>query len=408
MSAAFATPVLCELAAAVGDKSNLVVVPANRIDVGCDRITPDLLPLIVLSQDEIDQIVGTVLGGSSNVQDIYPLAPLQEGILFHHLVAQEGDPYLLWSLVSFADRGTLDGYVAALNKVIARHDILRTAAIWEGLPEPVQVVWRDAPVVVEEVELNPAAGDIIGQLRERFDPRHYRLDVRQAPLLRLFVAHDPANDRWVMVYLFHHLSADHTTLEVMQAEVQAFLTGQGSDLPPALPFRNFVAQARLGMSRAEHEAFFGGLLADVEEPTAPFGLLDVQKDGSDIAEAHLRLDTDLAKRLRARARTLGVSAASLCHVAWGLVLARTSGQQDPVFGTVLFGRMQGGEGADRVLGLFINTLPCASGLERWERRRVFWRHTGCWRSCCAMNMPLLPWRKDAAGFRRRRPCSRPC
>ena len=353
----FASPVLSDLAAVVGKEVGFVEVPANRIAIGCERITPDLLPLIDLTQDRIDGIVETVPGGSSNVQDIYPLAPLQEGILFHHLMAQEGDPYLLWSQMSFADRDKLDGYVAALNAVIARHDILRTAVVWEGLSEAVQVVWRDAPVQVEEILLDPEEGDIAGQLKRRFDPRHYRLDVRVAPLLRLFIAHDATQDRWVMMQLFHHLSTDHTTLEVVQAEIRAHLAGESSDLPAALPFRNFVAQARLGVSRQEHEAFFGQMLGDVDEPTAPFGLMDVQGDGSGISEARTMVDAALAKRLRARARALGVSAASLCHVAWGLVLARSSGQQDPVFGTVLFGRMQGGEGAERVLGLFINTLP---------------------------------------------------
>ena len=84
--------------------SDLVVVPANLITAECERITPDLLPLVDLTQDQIDGIVSHGPGGSSNVQDIYPLAPLQEGILFHHLMAQEGDPYLLWNQMSFADR----------------------------------------------------------------------------------------------------------------------------------------------------------------------------------------------------------------------------------------------------------------------------------------------------------------
>ena len=63
------------------------------------------------------------------------------------------------------------------------------------------------------------------------------------------------------------------------------------------------------------------------------------------------------RRIRNRARALGVSAASLVHVAWGQVVARTSGCVDPVFGTVLLGRMQGSEGLGRMLGLLINTLP---------------------------------------------------
>ena len=317
-----------------------------------------MLPLVELTAAEIAGVVGAVPGGAANVQDIYPLAPLQEGMLFHHLLGGEGDPYLTRTSYRFASRARLDAYVGALQSVIARHDILRTAIVWEGLPEPVQVVLRRAPLAVEEVAVDPAAGDVMDQLAARFSPRRYRLDLRQAPLLHAFIAREPAGDAWSMVLLKHHMLGDQTASELMHREVEAYLLGTAAELPASQPFRNFIAQARLGISRDEHEAFFRELLGDVDEPTAPFGLVNVQGDGSGTRQAHEAIDASLAERLRARARALGVTTASVCHVAWARVLARVSGRNDVVFGTLLFGRMaQGGEGAASALGMFMNTLP---------------------------------------------------
>ena len=229
--------------------------------------------------------------------------------------------------------------------------------MWEGLSQPVQVVQQRAALQIQKIELDPADGAVSEQLYVRFDPRQYRIDLREAPLLRGYVAFDKSENRWLMMQLLHHILADHTTLEVMQEEIQAHLLGLAEQLPPPLPFRNFVAQARLGVSKEEHETFFRKMLADVEEPTTPFGLSDVQGDGTGIEEARVALDAALARRVRERARKLGISAASLCHLAWACVLAKVSGREDVVFGTVLFGRMQGGAGSDRAMGLFTNTLP---------------------------------------------------
>ncbi|WP_036047357.1 condensation domain-containing protein, partial [Paraburkholderia mimosarum] len=351
----FQTPVLSALARVLGQHRE-VPVPPNQIALDCQTITPDLLPLIDLSQDEIDRIVANVPGGTSTIQDIYALSPLQDGILFHHLLTTDGDPYLLLVQMAFTERDTLDRYLAAVQHVVNRHDILRTAFVWEGLSNPAQVVWRQASLPVTELKLSPADGPVTVQLAGRFDPHQYRIDLSQAPLLRFVVAQDELG-RWILLTLLHHLISDHSTLEVMQAEVRAFMEDPGATLPSPEPFRNLIAQARLGTSTEEHERFFQAMLADVTEPTLPFGLAEVHRDGSQVGETRRMLSSDLNLRLRAQAKHLGVSLASLCHVAWAQVLARTSGQEQVVFGTVLFGRMQAGEGADRAMGLFINTLP---------------------------------------------------
>ena len=351
----FTSPTLADLAATISGVSREIEIPPNLITMGCDAITPEMLPLITLNQTDIDRIVATVPGGITNVQDIYALGPLQQGILFHHMLANQGDAYILFSLLAFDSHERLDGFLTSLQDVISRHDILRTAVLWEGLSEPAQVVWRKAILPVETVEFD-VSGDIAHQLMERFNPRHYRIDLNIAPLMHAFIAHDRAQNRWLLLLLNHHLTIDHTALEFIVEEIHAYQHGHADQLPVPLPFRNFIAETRLGITLQEQETFFRTMLGDVDETTAPFGLMDVQGDGLGIEEARLRLDDILARRIRERARILSISAASLFHLAWAQVLAKTSGREAVVFGTVLFGRMQGA-GSDRILGMFINTLP---------------------------------------------------
>src|SRR6185503_1808118 len=149
----------------------------------------------------------------------------------------------------------------------------------------------------------------------------------------------------------------HVTLEMMNTEAQAYLTNQTSQLTVPIAFREFVAQVKASHVHGGHEEFFRRMLQGVEEPTAAFGLLEVRGDGTQIEEASRRIELGLSRRLRRCARALGVSAASVFHVAWGQMISQASGQDDPVFGTVVFGRMHGSRGVERVMGPLINTLP---------------------------------------------------
>jgi len=358
----FASPTLAALAETAGTSmaATEVEVPPNRIPTGCTTITPDLLPLVDLTQEEIDFVVHRVPDGAANVQDIYPLAPLQEGILFHHLMATDEDPYLLSAVFSFDARARVDAYLEALQRIIDRHDILRTAIVWEGLPDPVQVVCRHATLTVEWVTL-PASGDPTQELYRHSERARLHTNLEQPPLLWIYVARDPHSQDWLLLLVMHHLIGDHTSVDTLHREIEAFWMQKEDELPTPVPFRNHIAQARLGVSEAEHERFFRSLLGDVTEPTAPFGLLERFEVGASpigqLADARLPVDKKLARELRAQGTALGVSVASLCHVAWAWVLARLTERTDVVFGTVLFGRMQGGDGADRALGVFINTLP---------------------------------------------------
>jgi amino acid adenylation domain-containing protein len=362
VAALFESPRLCDLAAKLTQRSS-VAVPDNVITRESTFITPSMLPLVDLTQAEIDHVVAQVPGGIANVQDIYGLSPLQDGMLFHHLLKESGDTYIVSSKMAFASRDLLERYLAAAQHVVDRHDVLRTSFVWDELSSPVQVVWRHAALDVEFVELDASAGPALEQLERRYDLRQYRMNLGHAPLMRFVVAHDTQNQRWLMLEFSHHLIGDHSTQDVLNEEIGAILSGGEDSLPDPEPFRNLVGEARLGISQEEHQRFFQAMLGDVDEATLPFGLGDVRGAGEGVDEARELLPQDLNTRLRAEARRLGVSLASLCHLAWALVVARTSGRQDVVFGTVLLGRTQGTAVLDRAMGLFINTLPIRLGVD---------------------------------------------
>ncbi|MFD3457488.1 amino acid adenylation domain-containing protein, partial [Streptomyces sp. NPDC058691] len=352
----FAAPTPARLAAVEGREE--VVVPPCLVPEDAEAILPGMVPLAGLSEQELALVAAGVPGGAANVQDVYPLAPLQEGLFFHHQLEAAGgqDPYLLRVVLRFDSRARLDAFVDAWQKVIDRHDVLRTSMAWEGLDHPVQVVHRRAVMPVAEAGLGPG---VTGEdaVRALLAQGEAAMDLRRAPLMDASVAADGDGGRWLMVLRMHHITQDHTTLDVVLDEVRVFLEGRGEQLPAPLPYRNFVGQALLGVSREEHAAYFAKALGEVTEPTAPFGVLDVRGDGTDVTDARLVLESGLAARVREQARRHGVSPATVFHVVWSRVLAAVSGRDDVVFGTVLFGRMQAGAGADRVPGLFVNSLP---------------------------------------------------
>ena len=352
----FARPVLADLAAAMtasvdaGPDGEVHGIPADAT-----RLAPALAPLAELDQDDLDRVAERIDGGVANIQDVYRLAPLQEGILFHHRSQAEGDAYLLHIVLEFADRRRLDDFVGALQQVIDRHDILRSCMQWEDLPHPVQVVCRRAPLPVREAALPGAGAAALAALVDATDPHAVRLDVRRAPLLGATAGQD-GEGRWMLALLAHHLVCDHVTLELVMEEVHALLDGGAAALPAALPYRRFIA----GIAHEDqdaHAAYFRSRLADVDAPSAPFDVLEVRADAAAVTETRVALDDVLAARVRAAARKHQVGPAALCHLAWAAVLSRFCGRDDVVFGTVLLGRMQDLAQGQRMVGMFINALP---------------------------------------------------
>ncbi|QKY12021.1 non-ribosomal peptide synthase/polyketide synthase [Janthinobacterium lividum] len=364
--AVFAAPNLAALAAKIKDTvmppQAPFYAPPSRIPEPCARITPDMLPLIALQQEDILRIAAQVSGGEPNIEDIYPLAPLQEGILFHHLMQAQNDPYIMPILMSVDTPAQRDAVMAALQKTIDRHDVLRTAIVWQQLPQPVQVVSRCASLPVATLALDPAL-DVREQLMARMSAAQ-RMDLTTAPLLHASVAQDPHSPRCYIMLQLHHIISDHIGLEIIFSEVSAHLAGSAGQLMPVVSYREFVAHALHQARHNDAQVYFRKMLGDVCEPTAPYALFDVHGDGSTIVDLRQDMDALLARQIRQVARANNISPATLFHAAWAMVLAASSGRNDVVFGTVLSGRLQGTAGAAHTMGMFMNTLPVRLQLQQ--------------------------------------------
>jgi len=361
----FQAPVLADLAAAIDAGAGAAPAfraPPRGIPDGCQYITPDMLPLATLTQDEIDAVASRVPGGAANIEDINALAPLQEGILFHHMMASGGDPYVLPTLSVMRDRATLENFLGALRFMISRHDMMRTAVLWEGLSAPVQVVCRRAELPLHWLQLDPSR-DAQEQMQALCAPEKQRIDLTQAPMLRVQVAADPRSERYFLLLQFHHLMADHVALEIIEREAALFAAGHPDLLPPVVPYREFVAHALHQARNSDADAYFSAKLGDVDEPCVPFNLTDVKGDGSGIDEVRANIAPQLADAIRRLARERTVSPAAVFHAAWAMVVAAACGRDDVVFGTVLSGRLQGTLGSEQMLGMFINTLPLRARLQ---------------------------------------------
>ncbi|WP_348704103.1 amino acid adenylation domain-containing protein, partial [Tenacibaculum sp. 190524A02b] len=354
----FSNATIAAISEKIASSDSVYKVPSNGIEIDTDRIVPEMVPLLNFEQEDLDRIVESVAGGVSNIQDIYPLSALQEGIYFHHLMSdkKEGDPYVLPNLISFADEEKRTSFIEALQFVVNRHDVLRTCVLSEGLPQAVQVVLREAKLSVESLTID-SSKNIVSELEHLTSPGNQWMDVSKAPLLSLKTVDNPVDNNYYLVVNQHHLVFDHVALEKVVKEVEAYLLGKEANLPTPVLYREFIGYTLHQQSINDSATYFKGLFESVDEPTYPFELSNIRGNGSDIKESRILLPTELSKNLREFSTHLGMSPAVLFHAAYGLIISKCSNKDYAIFGSLFSGRLQGSLGAADSLGLFINTLP---------------------------------------------------
>ena len=322
--------------------------------------TPSDFPLARLSQPQLDALIGTGPRARAAIDDIYPLAPMQQGMLFHSLYAPESGIYV--EQLSCELRGALDtqAFEQAWRHVAAQHPILRTSFAWEGLDAPLQLVWRDPPLPVERHDWRGLAAAEQAARLERYlaADRRRGFALGAAPPMRLALLRT-ADERHVCVWTHHHLLLDGWSVPRVLAAVfagyESFARGQAAAPANARPYRDYIAWLER-QDRAGAEAFWRQALRGFGAPTPlPPGRPGQTEGRRELLTRFVPAETLAALRELARGQQLTLN--TLVQGAWALLLSRYSRQADVLFGATVAGRPADLDGVEEIVGLFINTLP---------------------------------------------------
>ncbi|MFO7586807.1 MAG: condensation domain-containing protein, partial [Gemmatimonadota bacterium] len=304
----------------------------------------------------------TASNRSRRIEAIYPLSPMQQGMLFHTLLEPESGAYFEQMACRLRGALDVDAFERAWKQVVARHAALRTAFAWRGSEKPVQAVAREASLPFEVLDWRDASPEESERRYREFlqSDRARGFDLSRAPLMRIALLRFGDVEHG-LVWSFHHILLDGWTYPILLGEVfslyEAACRGETARLPDPRPYRDYIAWLERQDGKAARE-FWTRELAGFERST-PLPTVRFAKPGarSSFEKLEVSFGPDLTASLEEFARSLGVTLSTLLHGAWGLVLARHAGEADVVFGSTVSGRPADLAGSEGMVGLFINTLP---------------------------------------------------
>ncbi|HSB25045.1 MAG TPA: condensation domain-containing protein, partial [Burkholderiaceae bacterium] len=333
----------------------LEALVAHAAREGSGGHSPSDFALLDLAQGEIEELER----GQPRLEDVLPLSPLQEGLLFHALYdAHAPDVYTVQLELELEGGLDVAALEAAVQAVVARHASLRACFRHERLDRPVQVIvagalapWRLIDLSMhEEGERGRRLSELVAA------DRLTRFDLSAAPLLRFALVRLEA-ERHRLLLSSHHLLMDGWSAPVVVRELLELYRRRGDSaaLPRLTPYRDYLAFVA-GQDRPASLAYWREALSGLEEATriAP---ADAGRAAVAPETLELALEEQLSGGLLATARAAGVTLNSLLQAAWGVLLGRLTGRDDVVFGVTVAGRPAELAGVESMVGLFINTLP---------------------------------------------------
>ncbi|MGF0253978.1 non-ribosomal peptide synthase/polyketide synthase, partial [Rhodococcus erythropolis] len=334
--------------------------------VGAGGLTPSDVPLVTLTQQDLDGFEQRFPA----VQDVWPLAPLQSGLLFHAVMAESTvDLYSVQMVLSLSGRVDADRLHAAAQAIIDRHPNLRTAFVVDGTGTPVQVVLGDIDVPWRELDLTTIA-DSEERRRELdrilVEDQATHFDMSNPPLIKFTLIKIAASE-YRLVVANHHIILDGWSMPLLLQTLLGHYAMRGN-IPAqtrSLSYRNYLAWL-VQQDRSVSMDAWAKALGGVEEPTLLAPTVVGQEFSALSQKLQISLSESVTATLTGLASRTGVTANTIVQAAWAILLGRMTGRQDIVFGATVSGRPPQLDSVEKMVGLFINTLPVRVQLDLAE------------------------------------------
>jgi amino acid adenylation domain-containing protein len=299
-----------------------------------------------------------------NIEDIYPLSPMQQGMLFHSLYAPDSGIYFQQMICTLRGNLEVAAFEQAWQKIVEKHSIFRTAFIWESLNKPVQVVYKQVKITVENDDWQGLSAQEQQEQLKFFleSDQQHSLQLSQPPLMRLHLIKLDKNTHQ-FVFSSHHLLLDAWSLPLVFNDLlnfyEAISQRETIRYQSPLSYRHYIAWLQQ-QDQELAEKFWKQKLQGFTAATP----LTVEKllpktENSNISygEQQIQLTVSATEALQSFARQNRLTLNNLVQATWGLLLSRYSQESDVVFGVTVSGRPPSLLGVESIVGLFINTLP---------------------------------------------------
>ncbi|MBU7321098.1 non-ribosomal peptide synthetase, partial [Paenibacillus oleatilyticus] len=329
------------------------------------KTTPTLTPSDVsvrgMTVEELELIVKDT-SAIAEIENIYVLTPMQQGMLFHALLDEDSGAYFEQTSFDIIGYFDVETFRKSFEAMLQRHEIFRTNVYNGWRKQPLQVVYRhrEADFAVEDIRGLSEEEQLLRVKRLHHEDRQRGFDLTRDALIRVSILRT-GDESYHFLWSSHHILMDGWCLSLVTEEVFemyfAALEQRKPKLEPVTPYSRYIEwlEAR---DRDEAAAYWRNYLSGYGEQTLlPSSNAREQGTGPLFGSLFCHLGKPLTEQINRYARQHQVTVHTLLQTAWGVLLHRYNGTNDAVFGSVVSGRPAEIPGIERMIGLFINTVP---------------------------------------------------